>query len=126
MAQSEDSHTEKVLRRLISNETKRSRAATQPPEAARPCFQISWQNRMAISPGSLDFARDDGAELLRAAEASGRYGANRRNGAIHVRGAREHNLKNIDLEIPREKLVVITGLSGSGKSTVAFDILFAE
>ena len=50
----------------------------------------------------------------------------RRNGAIHVRGAREHNLKNIDLKIPREQLVVITGLSGSGKSTVAFDILFAE
>ena len=50
----------------------------------------------------------------------------RRNGAIYVRGAREHNLKNIDLKIPREKLVVITGLSGSGKSTVAFDILFAE
>ena len=49
-----------------------------------------------------------------------------RNGAIHVRGAREHNLKNIDLKIPREQLVVITGLSGSGKSTVAFDILFAE
>ena len=48
------------------------------------------------------------------------------NGAIHVRGAREHNLKNIDLTIPREQLVVITGLSGSGKSTVAFDILFAE
>ena len=49
-----------------------------------------------------------------------------RNGAIHVHGAREHNLKNIDLKIPREQLVVITGLSGSGKSTVAFDILFAE
>ncbi len=52
--------------------------------------------------------------------------ASNRNGAIHVRGAREHNLKNIDLKIPREQLVVITGLSGSGKSTVAFDILFAE
>ncbi|MGA7273327.1 MAG: hypothetical protein WBX14_00630 [Candidatus Udaeobacter sp.] len=49
-----------------------------------------------------------------------------RNGAIHVHGAREHNLKNIDIKIPREQLVVITGLSGSGKSTLAFDILFAE
>src|SRR5690554_1887211 len=45
---------------------------------------------------------------------------------ITVRGAREHNLKNIDVEIPRDKLVVITGLSGSGKSSLAFDTIFAE
>jgi excinuclease ABC subunit A len=46
--------------------------------------------------------------------------------AIRIHGAREHNLKNISLDIPRDQMVVITGLSGSGKSTVAFDILFAE
>ncbi|GAB5452870.1 MAG: excinuclease ABC subunit UvrA [Halioglobus sp.] len=45
---------------------------------------------------------------------------------IQVRGARTHNLKNIDLDIPRDKLVVITGLSGSGKSSLAFDTLYAE
>ena len=45
---------------------------------------------------------------------------------IEVRGARTHNLKNIDLDIPRDKLVVITGLSGSGKSSLAFDTLYAE
>lgn len=45
---------------------------------------------------------------------------------IHVRGARTHNLKNIDLDIPRDKLIVITGLSGSGKSSLAFDTLYAE
>jgi len=45
---------------------------------------------------------------------------------IQIRGARTHNLKNIDLDIPRNKLVVITGLSGSGKSSLAFDTLFAE
>ena len=45
---------------------------------------------------------------------------------IMVRGARTHNLKNIDLDIPRDKLVVITGLSGSGKSSLAFDTLYAE
>jgi excinuclease ABC subunit A len=45
---------------------------------------------------------------------------------ISIKGAREHNLKNVDLEIPRNKLVVITGLSGSGKSSLAFDTLYAE
>jgi len=45
---------------------------------------------------------------------------------ISIRGAREHNLKNLSLDIPRDKMVVVTGLSGSGKSTLAFDILFAE
>src|SRR5881397_2150045 len=45
---------------------------------------------------------------------------------IVIRGAREHNLKNIDLEIPRDQLVVITGLSGSGKSSLSFDTIYAE
>src|SRR4249920_1986393 len=45
---------------------------------------------------------------------------------IQIRGARTHNLKNIDLDLPRDKLVVLTGLSGSGKSSLAFDTLYAE
>ena len=45
---------------------------------------------------------------------------------IFVKGAKENNLKNIDVHIPRDKLVVFTGLSGSGKSTLAFDTIFAE
>jgi len=48
------------------------------------------------------------------------------SGSIIIKGAREHNLKNIDVEIPRDKLVVITGLSGSGKSSLAFDTIYAE
>ncbi|MGD8529248.1 MAG: excinuclease ABC subunit A, partial [Methyloceanibacter sp.] len=46
--------------------------------------------------------------------------------SISIRGAREHNLKNVFLDLPREKLVVITGLSGSGKSSLAFDTIYAE
>ena len=46
--------------------------------------------------------------------------------SIIIKGARVHNLKNIDLEIPRDKLVILTGLSGSGKSSLAFDTIYAE
>ncbi|HQD15957.1 MAG TPA: hypothetical protein PLY54_10955, partial [Ottowia sp.] len=49
-----------------------------------------------------------------------------RRPVIAVRGARTHNLKNIDLDIPKDRLVVVTGLSGSGKSSLAFDTLYAE
>ena len=45
---------------------------------------------------------------------------------IVIRGAREHNLKNLNLTIPRDKLIVFTGLSGSGKSSLAFDTIYAE
>ena len=48
------------------------------------------------------------------------------NRYIRIRGANEHNLKNVDLDIPRDKLVVLTGLSGSGKSSLAFDTIYAE
>ena len=45
---------------------------------------------------------------------------------IIIKGAKEHNLKNVDIEIPKNKLVVITGLSGSGKSSLAFDTIYVE
>ena len=48
------------------------------------------------------------------------------NGFVQVRGAREHNLKNVNLQIPRDALVVFTGVSGSGKSSLAFGTLYAE
>ena len=48
------------------------------------------------------------------------------NDSIIIKGAKTHNLKNVDVEIPRNKLVVMTGLSGSGKSSLAFDTIYAE
>jgi excinuclease ABC subunit A len=57
---------------------------------------------------------------------TGRAARGPRSDVIHVRGAREHNLKNVDLVIPRDALVVFTGLSGSGKSSLAFDTIYAE
>src|SRR5689334_23770403 len=63
-------------------------------------------------------------EVLKARRQGGVSAASSRE--IRVRGAREHNLKNVDVSIPRDKLVVITGLSGSGKSSLAFDTIYAE
>jgi excinuclease ABC subunit A len=99
----EKSHTAEFLRNLRS--TKRTAPRAEPPR--------------------LGYV-DDRIEFARAAETSPRFKVNGTNGAIGIHGAREHNLKNIDVRIPRNQLVVITGLSGSGKSTLAFDILFAE
>src|SRR5882757_940575 len=63
-------------------------------------------------------------EVIKAKRQQQNAGSSRH--AITIRGAREHNLKNVDVEIPRDKLVVFTGLSGSGKSSLAFDTIYAE
>ena len=70
------------------------------------------------------FAERSQGAVPAATATAGRSG--RRNGAISIRNAREHNLHGTDIDIPRDRFTVITGVSGSGKSTVAFDILFAE
>jgi excinuclease ABC subunit A len=113
IAKVEDSHTGRFLRDVISSGAKRNR-------------EIPRRNQNGVSAESPDFARDDGIELARAAETAPRFRVNPPNNAISIYGAREHNLKNITFDIPRDQMVVVTGLSGSGKSTVAFDILFAE
>jgi excinuclease ABC subunit A len=100
LAKVDASHTGRYLRSVIPGEAKRSRRIP------------------------LEFARNDGLAL--AAEEPPKYRAIGNDNAIQIHGAREHNLKDISLAIPRDQMVVITGLSGSGKSTVAFDILFAE
>ena len=83
------------------------------------------RRRFTVIP--LRYAQDDNdGGLAIAAETAPRFRANGHGSAIRIHGAREHNLKNISLDIPRDKMVIITGLSGSGKSTVAFDILFSE
>jgi len=115
VARIDASHTGRYLKAVIPSEVEGSRGTS------------SILRRGPSTP--LRSAQDDGEQLARAAEEPRGYHANgngRASNAIRIHGAREHNLKNISLDIPRDKMVIITGLSGSGKSTVAFDILFAE
>src|SRR5262245_17513051 len=86
-----------------------SRAAKRSGKKAQP--PASRASRKVTGPGS---SGDNGAP-----QAAPRT-------TIAVQGARVHNLKNISLEIPRDRLVVVTGLSGSGKSSLAFDTIYAE
>lgn len=93
---------------------------------ARP--EPSWRSDMG---GDLGEGSDGGAGSSERTASDGRAPCGEGRSAkterfILVRGAREHNLKNIDVAIPRDRLVVITGLSGSGKSSLAFDTIFAE
>jgi excinuclease ABC subunit A len=81
-----------------------------------------YAEALRAAQGASAGAVADRTAAAAAREPQGRYLAR----AIHIHNAREHNLKNLDVEIPRERFTVITGVSGSGKSTLAFDILFSE
>ena len=123
---------------VVATGTPEQVAKVQKSHTARFLREV-LSDRVGVSPRTINVTEDNDGEImaLRAAEHPfGRMpnGAGkmptlpetRPNAAIKIHGAREHNLKNIDVQIPRDQMVVITGLSGSGKSTLAFDILFAE
>jgi excinuclease ABC subunit A len=117
---------------LVAAGTPEAVAEVHASHTGRFLRNILGAARRGVSPRIPErFYPDNGQISLRAAEEptdrTRKAAALPGNGsAIRIHGAREHNLKNISLDIPRDKMVVITGLSGSGKSTVAFDILFAE
>jgi excinuclease ABC subunit A len=126
IAKVETSHTGKFLGSVLSKSHKPLRVIPNRGENASPARTEGPLKLPQKFQRSFAYAQDDNVDLARAAETEPRFRINGTKGAIQIHGAREHNLKNIDVKIPRDQMVVITGLSGSGKSTLAFDILFAE
>jgi excinuclease ABC subunit A len=123
VARVEHSHTGKFLRTILGS----AGAPPAIPGASPRILQSVYGNDSdAFALRAAEEPFDEASAGARDTRALPKRFALHSNGAIHVHGAREHNLKNLDVKIPREQLVVITGLSGSGKSTLAFDILFAE
>jgi excinuclease ABC subunit A len=118
VARIEESHTGRFLRAIFG----RAGASSAGRRVSRKTHYIDREEIVALRAAENGVGGTPPAAL----EMRALPGSNRTNGAICIHGAREHNLKNIDVKIPRDQMVVITGLSGSGKSTLAFDILFAE
>jgi excinuclease ABC subunit A len=117
VARIDASHTGLFLRETLGS-ARASRAVRGASPRITPSVYSDFDDEISLRAAEEPFGEaPNGAREARALP---------RNNAIRIHGAREHNLKNISLDIPRDKMVIITGLSGSGKSTVAFDILFAE
>jgi excinuclease ABC subunit A len=121
IAKIEASYTGKFLRAILGSARGSRAVFGGAPKTAMRAY-ADEDNEFALRAAEEPLGRRPNGARQRRALPIPQY----RNGAIQVHGAREHNLKNIDVKIPREQMVVITGLSGSGKSTLAFDILFAE
>ena len=106
-------------------------AEGSPEQIANAACETAPYLREALNPGTAAPAPKTGAapRPLAAAETAAPYRPTSRTPtrpSLSVRGAREHNLRNISVEIPHKKITVVTGVSGSGKSSLAFDIIFAE
>jgi len=117
VANAERSHTGRFLAQVLGSRGRRPAVRGGPPRT------FIYTNGEEADEFSLRVAEKPFREP---SNGTGRRPVLPGKGAIRVHGAREHNLKNIDVSIPRDQMVVITGLSGSGKSTLAFDILFSE
>ncbi len=122
LAKVEASHTGRYLRNVLGNTRASSRGRGSASPRIPSSVYLDDDNEIALRAAEEPF----GEALPRPRDEARVLPGDRASGAIRIHGAREHNLKNISLDIPRDQMVVITGLSGSGKSTVAFDILFAE
>jgi excinuclease ABC subunit A len=121
LAKIENSHTGRFLRSVLgSARASRAVRGASPPRTTQNVYR---DDDDLISLRAAEEPFDEASNGAREARALPNP---KISGAIGIHGAREHNLKNIDVKIPRDQMVVITGLSGSGKSTLAFDILFAE
>jgi excinuclease ABC subunit A len=128
IAQNSHSYTGKFLQKYLNKKSKTTfmphrRIKDDKNVIVRPVPSIARELDEAISKDEIPrYARNDKLLIFSEERVTGLDQDN----LIQIKGAREHNLKDINLSIPRDKLVVITGLSGSGKSTLAFDILFSE
>ncbi|MBF2046114.1 MAG: excinuclease ABC subunit UvrA [Leptolyngbya sp. IPPAS B-1204] len=102
------------------------------PQRTDDNFDLETQPASVLASEVNSNAKSTNGNHAKASKANGRKGAKAKStpkaaqNVIRIRGARQHNLKDIDLELPRDRLIVFTGVSGSGKSSLAFDTIFAE